>query len=379
MAAKPSPVSPDVLAWAVAEDGRPLRQLADALKVDSELLEEWLAGGARPTKGQVSALAKVLKRPRALFFLPSPPVRATMPASYRHPPGDAGREVSAEGRRRVRQALRVQQAVSWALRDEPGLDLPLSGVSTAPEVAAADVRAWLGVADDEQRQWKSDYQALKGWRDALEERGVLVFALEIGRDDVRGFSAWDERAPLVVTNVSGVTPAARSFTLAHELGHLVTRKDAACMDADGLLLGTGVERWCERFGAALLMPPAPMRILTTFRRIDERVATIEDVKAVAAAFRASHRAAALRLIDLGFAGPALYAQVLAVFKPKPPVTSLTSFVRPARSTSRMREYGPRALRTVLAQLPQRDALSVLRVTVEDVRRISDKVPGVPTF
>ena len=97
------------------------------------------------------------------------------------------------------------------------------------------------------------------------------------------------------------------------------------------------------------------------------------------AFRVSHRAAALRLIDLDFAERSLYAEVLSVFKPKPPEKPSGDFKRSARSTARMREYGPRTLETVLSALPPRDALSVLRVTVEDARKISDQVSGVPTF
>lgn len=378
MAAKPSPVTPDVLRWAVDEDGRTLSELAEALKVDVDTVDGWVSGDVTLTRGQVTDLSKVLQRPRALFFLPRPPEPATLPPSFRHPPGE-DRVVSATARRKVRQARRLQHAVSWALRESPPVEVPRSTLDSDPEEAAEHARDWLEITDAEQASWKDDRAALHAWREALEDRGVLVFVLEIGRDDVRGFSAWDDRAPLIVANLSGVSPAARSFTLAHELGHLVARQDAACVEPrEERLLGADLERWCERFGAALLMSRANIRKLATERRISARAATLDDVRAAMRRFRVSARAAALRFIDMGYATPALYKEVLDTFVPTPPPLD-AKITRPPRSVARLREYGPRTVRTVLTALPPRDALSALRITVEDVRRMANEVPGVPDF
>ena len=76
----------------------------------------------------------------------------------------------------------------------------------------------LGITDAERVTWQDDYAALRRWRQAMEDSGLLVFVLQIGSDDVCGFSAWDDRAPLIVANSSRVSPAARNFTLVHELG-----------------------------------------------------------------------------------------------------------------------------------------------------------------
>lgn len=380
MVVQASPVKPDVLRWAVDEDGRAPDDLADALKVEPDLLRSWLSGEAAPTRGQVSSLARVLQRPRALFFLPRPPAAATLPASFRRPPGGSERQVSTAARRKVREARRVQHAVSWALRDEPPVDIPFASLQDDPEQVASGAREWLGVTDEEQAQWRDDYAALRSWRGALEDRGCLVFVLEIGRDEVRGFSAWDDHAPLIVANLSGVSPAARSFTFAHELGHLITREDSACVEpGDGPLPTADVERWCERFGAALLMPRTSVRALARERAIHSEGADLDDVRAVIRRFRVSARAAALRLIDMGLAAPSLYRDVARVFVPAPPPPKGTPIARPPRAVARVNQYGPDTVRTVLSALPPRDALSVLRVTVEDVRKIASEVPGVPRF
>ena len=58
MAAQSSPVKPDVLRWAVDEDGRAPDDLASALKIEPELFQSWHTGDAAPTRGQVSNLAR---------------------------------------------------------------------------------------------------------------------------------------------------------------------------------------------------------------------------------------------------------------------------------------------------------------------------------
>ena len=58
MPCHPSPITSSVLAWAIKEDGRSPVELAEKLKVDRSLLEEWTAGDSRPTIGQVSELVR---------------------------------------------------------------------------------------------------------------------------------------------------------------------------------------------------------------------------------------------------------------------------------------------------------------------------------
>lgn len=376
MAAQFSPVTPDVVRWAIDEDGRSVPELAEALEVDADTIDGWTRGDAAPTRGQVSRLATVLHRPRALFFLPGPPASATLPANFRHPPGD-DRPVSVGARQKVRRVRRVQHAVSWARREEPPVPMPSGNLQENPEAAAADVSLWLGITDAERVTWQDDYAALRRWRQAMEDSGLLVFVLQIGSNDVRGFSAWDDRAPLIVANSSRVSPAARNFTLVHELGHLYLRQDAACIERNTINGGSSneIERWCEQFGAALLMPK---NIFTDFMLTRRPPFSLQDVREVAKRFRVSHRAAALRMIDLGYATPGLYGNVLSEFEPRGTENDNEpgEFYSPPRHILRSREYGVNTIRIVLNGLPPRDALDILRLTVEDVRRIAQEVPDV---
>jgi Zn-dependent peptidase ImmA (M78 family) len=378
MAAKTSPVTPSVVEWAIQQDGRHLADVAGAAGVDAAQMRAWITGDAQPTVGQVTAMAKALHRPRVFFFLPAPPQSAALPTGFRHPPGGENRKVSSTALVAARRARRVQHAVAWATRNDPPPDVPEAKKGERPEHAAIRVREWLGIPLEE--EWDSDYAALRRWRTALEDAGVLVFALQLGVDEVRGFASWDTHAPLIVINTSGVSPAARNFTIGHELGHLLQRQATACLEPSGhLLIDSKIERWCERFAAALLMPHSEMLKLAGTLKLSKGTAGIDAVRTVMNRFFVSARAAALRLLDLELGRESLYAEVLAVFRPKRQNQARKDVRRPPRYTQRLRQYGSPTVSLVLQSLPPTEALSILRMTVEDARRLADEVPGVPAL
>lgn len=377
MATTTSPITPSVLAWSLAQDGRTRGDIADALKPEPPELDAWVAGAALPRVGQVSDLARVLHRPRVLFFLPEPPTGNAVPHGFRHPPGSRAESVSPSVLLEARRAKRVQQAVASTVSDAERPSVPRASAQSDPTAAADAVRQWLGLG--EPVRWRDDYAALRWWRTALQAAGVLVFELALGKDELRGFAGWDDRAPMIVVNQSGVSAAARIFTIGHELAHLLLREETACLEPSGasLSINTRTERWCERFAAALVMPASSVRDLMEKDEVGLGEASVDTVKAVMLRYRVSARAAAIRLGDLGYAESGLYAAVLAIFRPGK--KSAGTPPSPPRHKARVRQYGAPTVATVLGLLPPNDALSVLRLDVDDVRKMADEVPGVPSF
>lgn len=304
------PITGSVLSWAREEAGLTLADLAAATGVDVTTVATWESGGAQPSRGQFSKLVETLRRPSALFFLPDPPRTSGIPTSLRRAPGLAGHTLSQEEIRQIRWARRIQQMVSWVLRDHegPSVDLPKSSTRLGTEQAAADVRHFLGISPAQQLGWHDVNEALRAWRAAVERRSLLLFQLQLGKAGIRGFSAWDSTAPIVAVNTA-YNPTARIFTLCHELGHMVTRTDAACwkfvVPNDSQ---PEVERWCERFASELLLPADAVRDVASSFGVTEAtpVQDVETARRIAGRFKASIRATSLRLQELRLAPQTFY-------------------------------------------------------------------------
>jgi len=122
----------------------------------------------------------------------------------------------------------------------------------------------------------------------------------MGHDSCRGFSLWDDYVPLIAVNTTGRTPAARTFTLFHEYGHLATRTNSACLQGRRRLTSVPAdspERWGEQFAAALLMPADDVhRIIKQLGKLPPEPLS----NALASHFSVSRLAAALRLVELEY-------------------------------------------------------------------------------
>ena len=306
----PVPITPSVLFWAIEQSGYQLVELASALDVSPVEIEQWLSGVSVPSISTARKLANKLHRPLAAFLLPSPPASAPLQVEFRHSLQDRVSPNPTE-RRYLRRAKRFQQTLSWLVR-ELRADKPVVPPRTwdsDPGPAAEIARKSLGVSAGDQRGWATAAVAFDHWRSALEHIGLSVFLFSMGNDSCRGFSLWDEFAPVIAVNTAW-NEAARVFTLFHELGHLVTRTSSACLES-GRSKDDEVERWCERFSAHLLMPTSDVySALTEYGwRRDTLVDDLAMAGRIATRYKVSLRAATIRLIDIKAADWNLYERI----------------------------------------------------------------------
>lgn len=315
------PVTPSVLRWAIDESGYELEQVAYVAGVNLSELERWLSGQARPTLTSARKIAQKLHRPLASLLLPEPPQGRSLAVDFRHP-GDHQRNLNPEERRTLRRASRLQEVLSWLVK-ELGLTTPeMTSASTSddPVAIAKRIRAAVGISVSRQKHWSTPSDAFDGWRSAFEHAGYLVFLVSIGKESVNGFSLWDDVAPVVAVNTAR-NEASRIFTLFHELGHLVTKTSSACLEAVRAKSRTDpVERWCERFAAELLMPTDEVRrSLTTLGwGTGVPVTALRPAQQLAQLYKVSLRAAVIRLIEVGVADWSLYDQVPSLSDGKRP-------------------------------------------------------------
>lgn len=316
------PITPSVLVWAVRESGYSPNKVAEKVGVPLETFEAWIQNRAQPKLTEFRKLANVLKRTPATFLLPEPPQRPSPAVEFRRPPGAGRTALNPTERRYLREAGRLQDLSAW-LQGELGETiraLPHFRTEVDPETTATKVTSAL-FPPRSKSALKTSSEAFRWWSSALERLGVLVFSFPMGRDAVRGFSLWHDRAPVIAVN-TWWSIEARTYTLFHEFGHLLTRTASACLEAVKRFARPSdeIERWSERFSAAILLPRDEVHAFLNkeLRRPSSlRVEDLSVPSAVANYFKVSLRAATLRLIEMNLATWDLYGQIPPVSDNKP--------------------------------------------------------------
>lgn len=254
-------INPTLLRWARERAGLDLEGAAQGANVKSAQLAAWEAGESRPTFRQAQHLAQALHAPFGYLFLQEPPTD-TLPLPDLRTVGAAPvPKPSIDLLDTVRFALQRQ---AWYLeyqKDHEPEPLPFVGrfgLHSPVSEVAADIRSVLNVSVEEgQRTWEVYFRELV---EATERAGILVMRsgivgnnthrkLDVG--EFRGFAVSDAHAPVVFIN-SADAPAARLFTLMHELAHIWTGRSAVSDVAPGN--SREEEVFCNSVAGEFLVP-----------------------------------------------------------------------------------------------------------------------------
>lgn len=253
-------INPVLLTWARSTASYDLPEAAGKIDVAEDKLAAWEGGEDQPSIAQLRKLAALYKRPLAVLYLPEPPVDFQAMHDFRRLPDMGPRRFSPGLALEVRRAQQRRE-LTIELYEENTAVPPAFALTTTvaadPEHVGEQVRAALGIHNDQQRRWGNQILAFKEWRTRIEEAGVLVFqASRIESDEASGFAFWAERFPLIVVNRKDVYPR-RTFSLLHELAHLMLRQSGvseANVDAARPAADARIEIFCNHVAAAALMP-----------------------------------------------------------------------------------------------------------------------------
>jgi Zn-dependent peptidase ImmA (M78 family) len=307
------PINPAVLSWARQESGYPVDRVADRLQVKQKRVEEWEQGARPPTFRQVEALARFYHRPLSVFFQPSPPSVPPLAAEYRRLSGVTPGKESPELRLAIRK-MSGRRETMLQLLEELGEEMPSFSLSAhlreSPIAVAARLRAALGVDLAAQLEWLTEWHAWAAWRGAVEKLGVLVFQFpKVTLDEARGVSLL--RFPLPVAGVnSKESPEPRSFTLIHEVVHLMlaagrdefpAARESRTNDA-----WAAVEQFAEEAASHTLVPETALADAIRAGGFPRNGWDIGDMRGLAKRFRISPLAMATRLRASGHINWAIY-------------------------------------------------------------------------
>ncbi|AXE63605.1 hypothetical protein BBF93_04750 [Hyphomonas sp. CACIAM 19H1] len=316
-------VEPDILVWARTSASMSIGEAAAAAKVKPEALGAWEAGTAAPSVPQLKKLANVYKRPLSVMFLTERP-KEFMPLKDFRLLTDIGPAIVGPKLAFEIRAAQERRQIALELYDDLGEEAPSLGISASvgdsPEEVAAAIRGRLGVSVEAQMQWRDTGRAFRAWRDAVENAGVLVFALsgahhKIPLTEVRGFAIAQRPLPVAVVN-SRDRGGGRIFTLLHELAHIVIGESALdnSFEVGDRLPPTerAIERFCNKVAGAVLLPRDVIMSDGIVRRKSAEADdwTDEEISELAARYSVSRPAILVRLQQIGKASGVLVSRML---------------------------------------------------------------------
>ena len=316
------PYNGAMMRWAREWRGRTIEEAAARINVDADRLRNWESGAIddQPTVRQARALATFYDRAFLEFFYDQPPTIAEsglvpdFRIAHDAPDPHGNREILAIQHWAEAQRLNALDLLE-SLGDDPSpfpVELRASVTDDVEEVAIA-ARAAFGFPIEQQRHMTSEER--KRLPDLLRERmervGVLVFRKnELADFGVSGLCVVAFPLPIVIFATEA--PGRQAFTLMHEFAHVVLRQSAISgpdFSNNDATHDRKVERWCNRFASAFLIPAAA---LAELRPVPDKPApSIDDptLNAVARSFRVSAHAMLIRLVQLRYVDEDYYWSV----------------------------------------------------------------------
>jgi Zn-dependent peptidase ImmA (M78 family) len=279
---------------------RSIDELADAVPV----LEPQLRDGLAELIVDLEVLekaARYFKRPWSYLLIDIPEVLPAIGRDHRRRHGPAT-ELSTHLLEALRASEEQLETVVDLFPDDvllpTGLDMSLPSpelVGDRAESVGSSVRAWLAVSTISQLNLHDDFEGLRLWIEAAGARGVYVAQRKLDDTSVRAFSLMRDEHALAVLD-TGESGQARTFSLLHELMHLLMRGAGLC-DMDE---STAIERWCNAVAASTLLPAS---LITSADlgplRSDDRERADEGLRALATGLGVSQQALLIRCRQLG--------------------------------------------------------------------------------
>ena len=284
-------INTDILQQCREQIGLTLFEVEERIKTIAEIE----SGTKKPTFKQLDKLSGLYKVPRWVF------IAKQLPKKYQFDRAVSAFRKFAESNADIFSDYKVRGLTEQVERfrdlilellDDLGESIvsfnpPEVRENTNPEAGARQIRNWLGLSDE-----KFDFET---WKKLLEEKGVFVFMTSkykgwshIDKMLLRGLAIYHSTLPIIIINDSDAKKA-QSFTLFHELGHLL-KKESAIDDWEYHERNT--EDWCDKLAGNILMPAR------LFHNAASSIDNLNTVKSIARNFKVSAYACLVRLRQL---------------------------------------------------------------------------------
>jgi Zn-dependent peptidase ImmA (M78 family)/transcriptional regulator with XRE-family HTH domain len=298
-------LNPNVLQWARKKAGLSEETLAEKIGVKLGIVKEWEATGSIPF-GLVEKLAEKTRTAFGFLFLQEPPHASLPIADFRriddnHPsvPSDDLLDVIYSAQ--LKQNWFRDYLVSTSAKPLPFVGK--SSIKTPTKEVAADIRSTLNIGSALCAMMTTWEDAWSMTIEATEEAGILVLCAgyaggftqrTLSVNEFRGFALSDKYAPLIFVNGADA-PAARLFTLAHEIAHIWIGETGISNLERTYAAGNTVETYCNSVAAEVLLPLDELRSVWSGGKND-----IGEVERLSHKYKISRLVVARRAHDAGY-------------------------------------------------------------------------------
>ncbi|MDO8263470.1 MAG: ImmA/IrrE family metallo-endopeptidase [Gallionella sp.] len=344
-------INPDRIAWCCADLGITPGELAAETGIAAATMEHVMAGNDGMTFNQLRKVADHFGR-GVLFFLEEGAVdEAQVHSPQFRTLANQKPELSAKLKALI-ERVEKQREVYLSLREDlDDADRPRFTPPVLPnddlQEAARTARRWLGL---------NDQNNFDTYREALEFRGVLVFRSngyngkwQIAKENpILGFSLYDVACPVIVVKKQD-WDTRQTFTLMHELGHLLLHKTSSIDDERDLESHRGHESEANAFAGYLLVPDSFLASISDAERPDDVSEYDYWLERQRKAWGVSGEMILRRLLDAGRLPQSRY-EAYRQWSRQTPIIVEDGGSRKYRNREPMHIFGDTFVRTVLDSL-----------------------------
>jgi len=279
--------------------------LAQRTHIAEDTIAKWLAAddATIPTINQAKTLAKALKGPFAGLYMSKEHI------NFKHLPNLRSLRTMPEGiaiddstlNLAIVDLVRARDFL-YSSEEELGLakiplTLPAIPGSSPPAEYAKAIRAFFGLELDAQFKSTSARQFYLYVRQRLESKGIFVHCFTgVEVEAVRGIAIFDEANPIIGINDDDRYPA-KTFSIFHELVHILKRQSTLCNDMYTSFTTQGEEVFCNAVAGEVLVPA---EALTAYFNAHTMISiSLDGIKTIADRFSVSREVITRRLFDTG--------------------------------------------------------------------------------
>ena len=295
-------ITPKVITWAREFCSLSIDDAAKKIGVKSTLLQKWENGECFPSIKQAYNISTIYKLPLATLWLNEPP-KLGVPKirDFRKVANSELDKFSYQLSLQIREYYFKRELFIELSENIKRKLIPFTfslNKQNNTDILANNIRDFLGLNWETQKNWKDSRLAFNAIREIIEEKCIAVFQLtDIKVQECRGFSIYEELIPVIAINRKD-SYTGRIFSLIHEFIHLCF-SNSCITNLDNLDLNhekiNSEEYYINELTAAVLIPT---KILSTQIEFYKNIQSIENLKKIADSFSISRESLVIRMFHL---------------------------------------------------------------------------------